>query len=288
MVRPQMVLIGLLNKIMEPVSEFASAIEWTTILPIIKNIFVAIGILILGWIVARWADRVVRKRLGNAKGLQADDTFRPLIALLARYTIILGALYAALETAGVAPASLLAVFGAAGLAIALSVQGTLSNVAAGLMLIFLRSIRVGEYILTSNVEGTVLEIGLFTTEIKSADGIFITVPNAQIWSSQIKNFSRYKTRRIDINIEIARDNDLAVALDVLQQTLVEHPLVIAKDSAEAIVGGFTATAVNLQARCWLKSTNLRGNSSTVRLALHEALQAEGFKLPPLVVGKLPA
>ena len=288
MVRPQMVLIGLLNKIMEPVSEFASAIEWTTILPIIKNIFVAIGILILGWIVARWADRVVRKRLGNAKGLQADDTFRPLIALLVRYTIILGALYAALETAGVAPASLLAVFGAAGLAIALSVQGTLSNVAAGLMLIFLRSIKVGEYILTSNVEGTVLEIGLFTTEIKSADGIFITVPNAQIWSSQIKNFSRYKTRRIDINIEIARDNDLAVALDVLQQTLVEHPLVISKDSAEAIVGGFTATAVNLQARCWLKSTNLRGNSSAVRLALHEALQAEGFKLPPLVVGKLPA
>jgi len=273
---------------MEPVSELASAIEWSAILPVIKNIFVAFGILILGWIIARWADRIVRKRLGNAKGLQADDTFRPLIALLVRYTIILGALYAALETAGVAPASLLAVFGAAGLAIALSVQGTLSNVAAGLMLIFLRSIRVGEYILTSNVEGTVLEIGLFTTEIKSADGIFITVPNAQIWSSQIKNFSRYKTRRIDINIEIARDNDLAAALDVLQQTLVEHSLVIAKDSAEAIVAGFTATTVNLQARCWLKSTNLRGNSSTVRLALHEALQAEGFKLPPLMVGKLPA
>jgi len=272
---------------MEPVSEFASAIEWAAILPVIKNIFVAFGILILGWIIARWADRIVRKRLGNAKGLQADDTFRPLIALLVRYTIILGALYAALETAGVAPASLLAVFGAAGLAIALSVQGTLSNVAAGLMLIFLRSIRVGEYILTSNVEGTVLEIGLFTTEIKSADGIFITVPNAQIWSSQIKNFSRYKTRRIDINIEIARDNDLAAALDVLQQTLVEHSLVIAKDSAEAIVAGFTATTVNLQARCWLKSANLRGNSSAVRLALHEALQAEGFKLPPLVVGKLP-
>jgi len=273
---------------MDSISELVSTIEWNTILPVIKNIFVALGILMLGWIVARWADRVVRKRLGNAKGLQADDTFRPLIALLVRYAIILGALYAALEYAGVAPASLLAVFGAAGLAIALSVQGTLSNVAAGLMLIFLRSIRVGEYIQASNVEGTVLEIGLFTTDIKSSDGILITVPNAQIWSKQIKNFSRYTTRRIDINIEIARDNDLASALDVLQKILVGHPLVIAKDSAEVVVAGFTATTVNLQARCWLKSTNLRGNSSAVRLAVHEALQAEGFKLPPIVNQSLPA
>jgi small conductance mechanosensitive channel len=271
---------------MDPVSELASTIEWAAFLPIIKNVFVALGILILGWVVARWADRVVRRRLGNAKGLQADDTFRPLIALLVRYAIILGALYAALDIAGVAPASLLAVFGAAGLAIALSVQGTLSNVAAGLMLIFLRSIRVGEYIQASNAEGTVLEIGLFTTEIKSSDGIFITVPNAQIWASQIKNFSRYKTRRIDINIEIARDNDLATALDVLQKTLIGHSLVIAKDSAEVIVAGFTATSVNLQARCWLKSTNLRGNSSAVRLSLHEALQAEGFRLPPIVTQNL--
>ena len=141
---------------MESVSEFTSLIEWETILPVIKNVFVALGVLIIGWIIARWADRAVRKRLGNAKGLQADDTFRPLIALLVRYAIILGALYAALDIAGVAPASLLAVFGAAGLAIALSVQGTLANVAAGLMLIFLRSIRVGEYIQTSNVEGSVL------------------------------------------------------------------------------------------------------------------------------------
>ena len=267
---------------MESVSELTSLIEWETIFPVIKNVFVALGILIMGWIVARWADRVVRKRLGNAKGLQADDTFRPLIALMVRYAIILGALYAALEVAGVPPASLLAVFGAAGLAIALSVQGTLSNVAAGLMLIFLRSIRVGEYIQTSSVEGTVLEIGLFTTEIKSADGVFITVPNAKIWSSQVKNFSRYKTRRIDINIEIARDNDLAAALGVLQKTLAGHDLVIANDNAEVVIAGFTATTVNLQARCWLKSTNLRGNSSAVRLSLHEALQAERFKLPPVI------
>ena len=78
-----------------------------------------------------------------------------------------------------------------------------------------------------------------------------------------------------------------MAIDVLQKVLARHSLVIAHDSAEVIIAGFTATTVNLQARCWLKSTDLRGSSSAVRLSLHEALQAEGFKLPPLVVGKLP-
>ncbi len=273
---------------METFSELLSTIEWDTILPVVNNIFVALGVLILGWIIARWADRFVRHRLSNAKGLQADDTFRPLIALLVRYTIIFGALYAALDIAGVAPASLLAVFGAAGLAIALAVQGTLSNVAAGLMLIFLRSIRVGEYIQTSSVEGSVLEIGLFTTEIKSADGVFISVPNAKIWASQVKNFSRYKTRRIDVNIDIARDNDLKLAIDILQKTLADHDVVLASEDAEVIIAGFTASAVNVQARCWISTTNLRADASAIRLSLHKALQAEGFKLPPIMSVQAPA
>lgn len=268
--------------------ELYAGINWTGITPIFIDIFSAIGILITGWFVARWAERTVRKRLSDAKGLEADDTIRPLLAIVTRYGVVLATLYAALKVSGFPAAPLLAVFGAAGLAIALAAQGTLSNVAAGLMLIFLRSIRVGEYIQTSSVEGTVLEIGLFTTEFKSADGVFITVPNSQIWSRQIKNYSRYKTRRQDIDIEIARDNDLAAALDVLQKTLAGHQLVIAKDSAEAVVAGFTTHSVKLQARCWLKAENLRGNVSAVRLSLHEALRAEGVKPPPMVPHNLTA
>jgi len=141
---------------METIREFYNQVAGSAYAPVVSNIFTALGIFILGWILARWADRVVRKRLGNNKGLQADDTFRPLIAIIVRYAIVLAALYAALDIAGIGAASLLAVFGAAGLAIALAVQGTLSNVAAGLMLIFLRKIKVGEYIQTPDVEGTVL------------------------------------------------------------------------------------------------------------------------------------
>ncbi|PHS39691.1 MAG: mechanosensitive ion channel protein MscS [Robiginitomaculum sp.] len=265
---------------MEILREWYGLIANSPYAPFIRDIFAALGVFILGWIVARWADAVVRKRLSNNKGLQADDTYRPLIAIIVRYAIVLAALYAALDIAGIGAASLLAVFGAAGLALALAVQGTLSNVAAGLMLIFLRTIKVGEYIQTPDVEGTVLEIGLFTTEIKSPDGVFISVPNAQIWAKQVKNFSRFKTRRLDIILEISRDNDVGLALEVLQKTLSAHKLVTA-DSAQTVISGFTPTSVQLQARCWLKADNLRSDASQIRLSLHDALRAEGVKMPPL-------
>ncbi|MEE9272006.1 MAG: mechanosensitive ion channel family protein [Robiginitomaculum sp.] len=253
--------------------------------PLIINTLKALGILILGWMFSRWSARVTRKKLGNAKGLEANDTFRPLIATTVKYAIMLAAIYAALNVAGIPASSLLAVFGAAGLAIALALQGTLSNVAAGLMLIFLRSIKVGEYIETSSVEGSVLEIGLFTTAIKDPNGVFVTVPNAQIWSGQIKNYSRFKTRRIDINLEVSRDNDLGAVLKTLSDVLEKQDSVINKHAASVIVFGFTQHGVTLQARCWLKSNNLRPDASKLRGSLHAALRKGGYKLPPTLALK---
>lgn len=251
----------------------------STWLPFAQNILSAFGIFILGWLLSRWAHRLILNRLGNNKGLQADDTIRPLIAVVAKYAILLAAIYAALTQVGIAASSLLAVFGAAGLAIALAVQGTLSNIAAGIMLIFLRSMKVGEYIETPDVAGTVLEIGLFTTQIKRADGVFITAPNAQLWSSQITNYSRFKTRRVDVDIELARDNDLSEATVAIRAALEAQDAVINKDASEVVLLSFSPQTAILQSRFWLSSANLRDDTSKVSLALHEALQSKGFKLP---------
>ena len=247
--------------------------------PIAINILTALGVFILGWIVSRWANKTIRTRLGNNKGLQANDTVRPLIATIVRYAIILAALYAALDIAGIPASSLLAVFGAAGIAIALAVQGTLSNIAAGIMLIFLRSMKVGEYIETPDVAGTVLEIGLFTTQIRRADGVFVSVPNAQLWGSQITNYSRFKSRRVDLNIELDRDNDLAAALQTVLDCLSKQSAIINKDVTEAVIFEYSPTTATLQSRFWISSKNLRADSSAISLAVHEALRSEGFKLP---------
>ena len=259
--------------------------DWAGLMPIVVNVLSGIGIFILGWILSRWAYRTILKRLGNEKGIQASETFRPLIATIVKYAILLGAIYAGLTQAGVAASSLLAVFGAAGLAIALAVQGTLSNIAAGVMLIFLRSMKVGEYIETPHVQGTVTEIGLFTTHMRRPDGVFVSVPNAQIWGSQITNYSRYDERRVDIDIEISRDNDLTEAVNTLEQLISDSPLVVNPELTSVAVLNTTPQTAVLQTRCWIHRTNYRADSSTLRVALHEALRAEGFKLPPSL--KLP-
>lgn len=256
--------------------------DWSTLLPVVTNVLSGLGVFILGWLLSRWVYDTILKRLGNEKGLQATATVRPLIATIAKYTILLGAIYAGLTQAGVAASSLLAVFGAAGLAIALAVQGTLSNIAAGIMLIFLRSMKVGEFIETPHVQGTVTEIGLFTTQMRRADGVYVSVPNAQLWGSQITNYSRYDERRLDVDIEIARDNDLSAAVGVLEEAIKDHPLIVDPDLSSVTVFNTTPLTVILQTRCWIARTNYRGDSSTLRMALHEALRTEGFKLPKLI------
>lgn len=250
--------------------------------PYFLNILTALGVFILGWILSRWADRTIRNRLGNDKGLEASDTVRPLIATVVKYAIMLASLYAALDLAGIPASSLLAVFGAAGLAIALAVQGTLSNIAAGIMLIFLRSMKVGEYIETPNVAGTVLEIGLFTTQMRRGDGVFVSVPNAQIWGSQITNYSRFDKRRVDIDIELDRDNDLDAALKTVRKALAAQDMVVDSKSIEVALTSFTPTTAILQSRFWLPTSNLRDHTSSVNLALNKALRDKGFKLPKFV------
>jgi small conductance mechanosensitive channel len=267
---------------MEELKQFLSTIEWDVLTPIFVNLLTGLGILILGWILSRWADRFVRKQLSNNKGIEASATVRPILATTVKYAILLAALYAALTQAGIEAASLLAVFGAAGLAIALAVQGTLSNIAAGIMLIFLRSMKVGDYVQTPSVEGTVLEIGLFTSNLRRADGVFVTVPNAQIWGSQITNFSRFDERRVDVDIALARDNDLAAAVEVLKKALDDSPLVHNPELNSAILLSTTDKSAMVQARFWIARESYRSDSAAMRLMLHEALKAEGFTLPPVV------
>lgn len=261
--------------------QWTKDIHWQSLIPFAVNILSALGVLIIGWIFARWLAHFTRSRLSNNKGLKASPTLTPLIATIVRYGVLLTTVFAALTIAGYPPSALLAIFGAAGLAIALAVQGTLSNVAAGIMLVFLRSIKVGEYIETPSVQGTVLEIGLFTTQMKTADGVFITVPNAQIWASQIHNYSRFRIRRIDIDMDLARDNDLVAAIDLLKTLADTEKRIMNKSATSVVVTGFGPHTASLRVRCWLRAENLSSDSSELRVLFHQALLQNGFKLPPV-------
>ena len=135
----------------------------------------AIAILIGGWLIAGWLEKGVDRSLGRVSHM--DPTLRPFIASLVRYGILILTVIIVLGQFGVQTASIIAILGAAGLAIGLALQGTLQNIAAGIMLLFLRPFQVGDFISTSSASGVVKEIGLFATEFETLDGLYLLAPN---------------------------------------------------------------------------------------------------------------
>ena len=157
------------------------------------------------WLSGR-ASRFAIKALSKID--QIDKTIIPMIGALVRYAGMTLTLVVALGKFGVETTSIIAVLGAAGLAIGLALQGTLSNVASGFMLLLLRPFSVGDWIETNGISGTVKEIGLFATQIDTFENIYITLPNSSIWSATIINNSRHPTRRMDLDIGIGYDSNL--------------------------------------------------------------------------------
>ena len=213
----------------------------------------AVLILIVGWWVAGRASALVRHSLKNAKFV--DSTIKPLAASIVRYLILIFVLIAVLSNFGVQTASIIAVLGAAGLAIGLALQGTLSNIAAGVMILILRPIKVDEFVEAGSVSGTVVEITLFTTLFKTPDGIYVSAPNSQIGNSSIKNYSRNPTRRLDIKVGISYDDDVDAALDFLKNLIASDPRVLKDPEPMSFVANLGESSVDLTARGWTNTAD---------------------------------
>lgn len=181
----------------------------------------AVIILVVGWWLAGWASRSLYKSLGKRPWM--DATLLPLLTSIVRYTILIGALLAVLDQFGIQMTSLVAVLGAAGLAIGLALQGTLSNVAAGVMLIVLRPFHVGNLIQAASFTGHVQEVGLFATTIRTDDNKIITVPNKLLSDAPVINYSRLPVQSgINITFLLPYSADLGKAIEVLRKVAADH------------------------------------------------------------------
>lgn len=209
----------------------------------------AIAVVVAGWYAARLAAQAITRLLPRAYGV--DQNFAPLLSQAARYGILIFALVTALNLLGVASTSILAVLGAAGLAIALALQGTLANIAAGIMLIWLRPIAIGEFIQGDGVAGVVVEIGLFGTRLRSSSGLYIFTPNQKLWASAITNHSREPRRRIDVNVSVPDSIDIAKSRKILLRVANADKRVLADPEPSVHVDSFSGAAVNMQLRAWV-------------------------------------
>jgi small conductance mechanosensitive channel len=213
------------------------------------SLLAAIAILVTGWYLARLAGRAIKQLLPLAYGV--DKNFAPLLSQVARYAILIFAVVTALNLLGVSNASILTVLGAAGLAVALALQGTLANIAAGIMLIWLRPISIGEFIQGDGVAGVVVEIGLFGTRLRSSSGLYIFTPNQKLWASAITNHSREPRRRIDVNVSVPDSIDIAKSRGILLRIAGSEKRVLADPAPNVHVESFSGAAVNMQLRAWV-------------------------------------
>ncbi|MDG1019915.1 MAG: mechanosensitive ion channel [Emcibacteraceae bacterium] len=217
------------------------------------NIVFAVLILIIGMMAAGWVKRMVIKMC--KKSAKIDDTLGAFFSSLARYVVIIFTILAVLDRFGVETASLIAILGAASLAIGLALQGTLSNVAAGVMLLIFRPFKIGQFVDAAGHAGSVKHIGLFVTEMATGDNVQIIIPNSQIWGSSIKNFSSNENRRVDLVIGIGYDDDIDKAIAEIGSVCDADDRVLKDPATSIFVGELGASSVDIVVRAWTASGN---------------------------------
>ena len=237
----------------------------------------AIVLLIIGWTVAGWARRGIRHALERVPRM--DETLKPFLAKLVWYVIMAFVLVAVLSQFGVQTTSVIAILGAAGLAIGLALQGTLANVASGVMLLFLRPFNIGDYVDAGGIAGTVVEIGLFNTEIKTRNGLCLIVPNKIIWESPITNFSRNPTRRFDITVGISYGDDVNGATDLLMGLLTGDERILDDPEPLAVVEELGDSAVIINLRAWTRAEDFWAAVWDLKKAIKVEFEVAGYSIP---------
>jgi len=234
------------------------------------NLLASIVILIAGYVLAVWISQAVRKVL--ARTGRVDVTVQPVLAAAVRYVILALVLVSALANLGVQTASLLAVLGAAGLAIGLALQGTLTNIAAGIMLLWLRPFRVGDYIEVpaNNISGIVKEIGLFACTLENFDGIFVFAPNSSVWNAALRNYTRNSGRLISFGVTLPSSTPVEKARAILRSMLDEDARILKRPPPAVFVDSFDSKN-GLVLTCSFRTT--QGHASEVqRSVIDEARQ----------------
>ncbi|MDY0310104.1 MAG: mechanosensitive ion channel [Castellaniella sp.] len=219
---------------------------------IVMHLAVTLAILVIGWAVSNLLGRWVRHIADRSSRI--DPTVVPIVRSVTVWAVRIVVLLAVLARLGVQTASLVAMLGASALAIGLALQGTLQNFAAGIMLLVLRPVRAGEFVaIGGQGSGTVDEIGLFMTRFVQVDGIHILLPNTLVWGSPITNYSRNKTRRLDMLLGVRYDDDLDAALGTLQALVDRHDDVLADPAPQVMVMEYRDSSIMVNIRVWARA-----------------------------------
>ncbi|HKT99721.1 MAG TPA: mechanosensitive ion channel family protein [Paraburkholderia sp.] len=245
----------------------------------VLHLIVAVLILVIGWWISNRIAQLFARLLLRS---HADPTLAPMLAGIAAWAIRIIAIVAALSEVGIATASVLAALGAAGLAIGLALQGTLQNIAAGIMLLLLRPFRAGDVIEGSGAAaGVVREVGLFTTRIERGDGNVVFVPNSQIWSNPVINYSSGGTLRVEVKVDLARRDEVDAGIAEMTKMVAAEPRVLAGTTLAPTVAVDSYPpegGARLRIGAWVREADASYAADDLRAHAREALAQAGLAL----------
>jgi len=236
----------------------------------------AIVILIVGRIVAGLASRGVRKASEKAN---VDSTLAGFFARFAYIGVMVFAVLAALAKFGVQTASFIAVLGAAGFAVGFAMQGSLSNFAAGVMILVFRPFKVGDYIDAGGTAGSVKEVGLFASTLATPDNVKVIVPNAAVFGSTIKNYAGYDTRRVDLVVGIGYSSDIGRAIEVMEGLIKADSRILADPEPMIAVSELADSSVNFVVRPWVNRADYWAVKFDFTRNVKLAFDAAGIEIP---------
>ena len=243
----------------------------------VGSVLSATAIIIVGFIIGGW----VRRRLVSLGGKHAhlDITLFNFLGNVARYVVIGFAFLFVLNTFGVQTTSVVAVIGAAGLAIGLALQGTLSNVAAGVMIVFFRPIKIGDFVEVNGQMGGVKDITLNYTELASVSNVQIIIPNSEVWGNTIVNYSTYDTRRAEWTFGVGYGANLKVAEETIRNTIMADPRAKTDPEPFILVNILGDSSGDVLVRVWCDSADFFGFQADMKRQVKEALDAAGVDIP---------
>ncbi|MAT39275.1 MAG: mechanosensitive ion channel protein [Ectothiorhodospiraceae bacterium] len=240
------------------------------------NIVYALVILILGFIVAK----AIKGGVGSMlKKREMDNALIGFVTSIVYVALIIFVILAALSRVGVETTSFVAIVGAAGLAIGLALQGSLANFAAGFLLISFKPFKAGDYVEAGGTSGTVEEIQIFTTRLKSPDNVEITIPNAQVLGGTINNYSAKEIRRLDLVVGVGYDDDLPRVREVLMDIIKNEPRCLEDPAPLVGVLELADSSVNFAFRPWVKGSDYWPTRFDLLERIKLRLDSEGFNIP---------
>jgi small conductance mechanosensitive channel len=240
------------------------------------DLLAAILIFIIGRWLAKWISILVGKAMTRARVEQILVTF---VQHMCYFGLLAFVIIAALDRVGIKLTAAIAVLGAAALAVAFALQGSLSNFAAGILMVIFKPFKIGDFVTVGGVQGTVQEIQILNTVLNSPDNVRIIVPNSQVTGGTISNFTANATRRIDLTIGISYDDDMKKAKQVIEGVLAADARILKTPAPTVAVSELADSSVNFVVRPWVKSADYWDVYFDTTAKLKTALESNGLTIP---------